>query len=136
MNNDNKLLMNKLIETHGGSIKRINKRVFWETPKGEHYHVTTVFLRRMAKIPPTLVKEEHEIKTEVKEVPLDGGTKPTVEARTEEIQEISKETSEEGTSVKETKTKKTSRKKKTISKVEDEEKQDKKIDETIEPTEQ
>ena len=63
MNKEIKFLMDKLIEKHGGSFKKINQRTFWEAPTGDHYHVTTVFLRRMAVKPPT--KEATAIASQV-----------------------------------------------------------------------
>jgi len=120
MNNEIKVLMNKLIEKFGGSFKRINNRTFWETPEGEHYHVTTVFLRRMAA-KPAPKKEIHE-PISSQEVLVNGRTESVEpERRSEEVAQITEKIEEEGIPSETPKKKKKDRKKKTKPKVENEE---------------
>lgn len=121
MNKEIKFLMDKLIEKHGGSFKKINQRTFWEAPTGDHYHVTTVFLRRMAVKPPT--KEANAIDS-IQEVPVNGGTKSIQPERgSQEVKEIPAKIEEERTSSEAPKKEKKDRKKKPITQVENETKQ-------------
>lgn len=121
MNKEIKNLMNILLEKFGGEFVRENQRTYWVSPKKEKYHVTTVFLRRMA----TTAKPKEQPNNEVQqpqeqEVPVNGGLQPQPEQRPEEVTETIAKSEEEGVVAEAPKKKKKDRKKKTESKVETE----------------
>jgi hypothetical protein len=120
MINKNKKLLNNLIEKHGGSIERVNNRLFWKSPKDEFFHLSTVFLRRMLLKPAT--KEVHD--NSIQEVPVNGGIESVEpERRSEEVAQIAEKIEEERIVSETPKKKKKNRKKKPIVKVENETKQ-------------
>jgi len=120
MNIQIKNLMNSVIEKFGGMFKREGQRTFWESPTGDKFHASTVFLRRMAmkeveqKEPTINVQQPKQ-----EEVSVNGITEPQPESRrSEEVPETIEKVEEKGTSVETPKKKKKSRKKETKSEVE------------------
>jgi len=120
MNIQIKNLMNSVIEKFGGIFKREGQRTFWESPTGDKFHASTVFLRRMAmkeveqKEPTINVQQPKQ-----EEVSVNGITEPQPESRrSEEVPETIEKVEEKGTSVETPKKKKKSRKKETKSEVE------------------
>lgn len=120
MNIQIKNLMNSVIEKFGGIFKREGQRTFWESPTGDKFHASTVFLRRMSM-------KEVEQKEQVIDVQQSKQEKVSVNGipesqpeprRSEEVTETIEKVEEEGTSVETPKKKKKSRKKETKSQVE------------------
>lgn len=121
MNIQIKNLMNSVIQKFGGIFKREGQRTFWESPTGDKFHASTVFLRRMA------MKEAEQQNEPVvdaqqpkqEEVSVNGIGEPQPESgRSEEAPETIEKVEEEGTPIETPKKKKKSRKKETKSEVE------------------
>jgi len=124
MNNEIKRLMNILLEKFGGTFKRINQRTYWESTAGEKYHVSTVFLRRMASKPAPIKEVVQNVKQPKQEESLVNGNGELQQSRgSEEIPETIEKVEEKRTPVETSKKKKKSRKKETKPQVENEEKQ-------------
>jgi hypothetical protein len=124
MNNEIKRLMNILLEKFGGVFKRENQRTYWETPSGEKYHVSTVFLRRMASKPTPVKEVVQNVEQPKQEESLVNGNGELQQSRgSEEVAETIEKVEEERTPSETPKKKKKSRKKETKPEVENEEKQ-------------
>jgi outer membrane biosynthesis protein TonB len=129
--NNIKFLMNKLIEKHGGEIIRINQRTYWVSQKGDKYHLSTVFLKRMVSLPPTIQPQQQEsVDVNIqptKEIILDEPPELQSEPKTPETTpEAEKKTEEEGIPAETPKKKKKSGKKNPKPKMETETEQSQK----------
>ena len=120
MNIQIKNLMNSVIEKFGGIFKREGQRTFWESPTGDKFHASTVFLRRMAMKEVEQKEQTLDVQQpKQEEVSVNGITEPQPESRrSEEVPETIEKVEEKGTSVETPKKKKKSRKKETKSEVE------------------
>lgn len=119
MNLQIKNLMDTVIKKFGGIFTREKQRTFWQSPTGDKFHASTVFLRRMALKEVSQQEQVIDVQSIQKEVSVNGITESQPESkRSEETTETIEKVEEEGTSVEITKKKKKSRKKETKFEVE------------------